>query len=144
MSDNEGDQVKHANSLIRAYLDNRERLAVMKREFDASAKRIDDIQDRIERALTKILEGSGLSNLKTEHGTAYPSKKTSSNVSEWTALLAFVQKEEQWQLLNKAVSKTAVAEYMKLNGDIPPPGVRWVEFRTMRVQKAPSSGSDSE
>lgn len=133
MTDN---SVQYAEKLVEAYVNNRDELERMKKAYDAAKAPLEEQQERIELALNKILQDSNLENLKTAFGTASPHKKTTVNVANWEETLKFIQTKEMWHLLNKAVSKTAVEEYMKENGDIPPPGINYQEFKTIQIRRA--------
>lgn len=133
MSDN---HVQYAEKLVETYVENRDKLAKLKKDYDAEKAPLEELQERIELALAKILKDSNLSNLKTAFGTASPHRKTTVGVANWEETLKFIQEKNLWHLLNKAVSKTAVEEYMKENGDIPPPGVNYQVFSTIQIRRA--------
>lgn len=128
--------VEHAASLVEAFIANRDKLDALKKEYDAAKAPLEQLQERIELALQKIMEESNLDNLKVAAGTASPHTKTAVAVANWEEVLGFIREHQLWHLLNKAVNKTAVEEYMKENQDIPPPGVNYQVFRGIQIRRA--------
>ncbi len=78
----------------------------------------------------EMLKGN-MQQLKTSAGhMAYFTTKTSCTVEDFDATINEIREKGLWHLLNKAVNKTAVAEYIEAN-HTPPPGVRFDSFRDL-------------
>jgi hypothetical protein len=52
----------------------------------------------------------------------------------WADVLKYIRTEGNWQLLNKAVNKIAVKEYIEVN-KAPPPGVKYDSYRDLQWRK---------
>lgn len=52
----------------------------------------------------------------------------------WASILAHIRKYGNWNLLNKAVNKTAVKEYVEVN-KVPPPGIKYDAFRDLQWRR---------
>ena len=52
----------------------------------------------------------------------------------WADILKYIRAAGNWQLLNKAVNKTAVKEYIEVNKE-PPPGVKYDSYRDLQWRK---------
>src|ERR1035437_2440311 len=78
-----------------------------------------------ERFVADSMIQSGEQSVKIENGNmTYFTSQSSVKVGNWDEALAFIQSTQAWQLLNHAVSKTAVQEYIEAN-NTPPPGVSY-------------------
>jgi|TARA_R110000822_G_scaffold111696_2_gene242490 flagellar hook-associated protein FlgK len=62
---------------------------------------------------------TGVKSFKTDHGTAFMSTSDFASVGDWDAVLSFIKDNDAYDMLNKAVNKKAVREYLDLNGAIP-------------------------
>ena len=81
------------------------------------------------------INATGVQSFKTSAGIAYQDVVTSCKVSNGDALLDFVRENGLWHLLTKSVSKTAIAEYLKEEGSLPP-GVDWSEIRVVKFRRS--------
>lgn len=133
------EDVKQAPLLIQKYVELRDEVDALDKAHKARVAPLNDIMEKIELALGKILQDTGLENLKAEAGTASPVVKTSVSVASWDETFNFIRENHFWHFLNKAVAKASVEEYMKENGNIPPPGVNYTSFRTVQIRRARTS-----
>jgi len=88
-----------------------------------------DVKDRLAGIKEKMLkleawiqaksEETGVKSFKTEAGTAFMTTTDFASVGDWDAVLDFVKTHDAYDMLNKAVSKKAVREYIDANGAIP-------------------------
>src|ERR1035437_964326 len=78
-----------------------------------------------ERFVADSMIQSGEQSVKIENGNmTYFTTQTSCKVGNWDELLAFIQANSAWELLNHAANKTAVQEMIEAN-NTPPPGVSY-------------------
>jgi hypothetical protein len=89
----------------------------------------------IETYLMQVANATGQTKFGTKAGTAFVTTKTGCNVEEWDATLPWIQETGNWQMINKAVNKTAVGEYIEKNGSAPP-GVRWTVMKDIQIRRA--------
>ena len=54
--------------------------------------------------------------------------------SVWAVILKHIRSAGNWQILNKAVNKTAVKEYIEVH-NTPPPGVKYDSYRDLQWRK---------
>jgi hypothetical protein len=122
-------------SLIGKYIKLRDKKAQLASDFKGTVGQIDDVLKTVEAAILVEFGRIGVDSVGTPFGTAYKTTKTSATVGDWDALLNFIQDQEAWHLLNKAVNKTAVQEYREQHNDIPP-GVAWGEEIVVQVRRS--------
>jgi hypothetical protein len=62
-------------------------------------------------------------------------------VADWDALLSFIKAEGAYDMLNKAVNKSAVRAYLDETNKLPP-GVNYSTTITVSVRKPTAKGDD--
>jgi len=103
---------------------------------DAKAKTdpISVAMKTIETYLMKLSQDTGQTQFGTEFGTAFVTTKKGCNVTDWDATVEYIRTNGAFNLLNKAVNKTAVDEYIEKHG-MPPPGVNWVVMKDIQIRR---------
>ena len=147
MSEKE-DTVK-ADRLVEVYVKMRNKRAEMDRAHKDSLGELDEQMAKVLEALSKILDDTGLENMKTSHGTAF--KKTGERVGvqeieEFREFLAGecagtdkdvyekVLNNFPWHFFTKSVSKPSVLQYMKDNDGLTPEGIKCDRFIETQVR----------
>ena len=117
---------------------------VMSRRFDL-AEQMDIIAARHKSELAPLAEElhlcemfikdfmntSGSQQFKNTNGhMAFFTTKDSVSVEDFEQTVAFIKANDAWTLLNRAVNKTAVKEYIEAN-NTPPPGVKYESYRDL-------------
>lgn len=74
-------------------------------------------------------------SVKTNHGTVYISRHTSSKVVDWDATLQHIIDNELWHMLERRVSRNAVEEYVESQGTNPP-GVQMETESRVNVRRS--------
>lgn len=123
------------DDIVQKYILLRDRKKDMKAEFDAKVKDIDDALDKCEAFLLNELDAQGVESYKTKLGTAYISLKTTATVADKAAFLAFVKERDDWELMDVRANKTAVDDFRKTEGNVPP-GVNWSAIRAVNVRRS--------
>lgn len=95
-------------------------------------ERINKTMQKIERLLSDALNAQGVDAMRAPSGTVHRSIKTSTTVEDRQAYMEFVRQNEAWEFLESKANKTAVEDYLKEHGMLPP-GVRVTRFATVRV-----------
>jgi hypothetical protein len=108
------------DELIEKYIVAREKKAELTAAYKEKAAKIDIVLDKIEAVLLAQFDQLGTDSVKTPHGTAYKSTKTSYQVADWDATLDFIKDHQLWHLLERRVAKSGVDAYKDETGDIPP------------------------
>jgi len=76
----------------------------------------------------------GVTSYKSPHGTVFTANKDYANVADWQVLLEYIKTEGNYDLLNKAVNKTAVRSVLDQTGMLPP-GVTYGTLIDINVRK---------
>ncbi len=108
------------DKLVERYIKLRDKKAEMKAAYDAQVAALDTAMEKVETYMLGMLNTMGLESFRTKFGTPYKSVKTSATVADWGVLFPWIQENAQFQFLEHRVSKTAVEEYAKATGDLPP------------------------
>lgn len=118
--------------LIDKYITCRDAVDDANNKHKARLKDGTDLMEMIEGVLQEKMQEAQVDTAGSQRGTVFYTTQTRCGVSDWDEALPVVL--ENPQLLNKAVNKTAVAEWMEANGS-PPPGIKWDEVRTLAIRK---------
>jgi hypothetical protein len=98
----------------------------------------------LEGWMLEAMNQAGLKSMKSVHGTAYKSLRTSTKVVDWTEALRYIRENEAWDLLEARVSKSAAAVVVEETG-APIPGVETTSEITVNVRRASATaGSNDE
>lgn len=126
------------DELIKRYVEVRDELSAETKKyknFEASAK---DMMARLSMALKDKGDQLGVNTFSTNDGTAYRNIKKSYRVGDWSSVLDYIKRTENWQMLEKRIAKLATQEIHTESGEIPP-GVDYVveeEFLVRRPSKS--------
>jgi predicted transcriptional regulator len=134
-------QTVNVDTLVTKFVELRDRKAKIEKDAEEAKKPLNELMDAIETKIKEELHAQGATSLKTPHGTAYLAYRESATVADWDALLTYIQREQQWDLLEHRVSKTTVKTLMEedRNGEYqnpPPPGVNFTRFETINVRRS--------
>lgn len=117
------------DELIEKYVILRDQKALLKADYDQKKAGLDALLDKMEAVILKQFDALGTDSVKTSAGTAYRSMRTSATVADWDALLAFIQANGAWEMLEHRCNKTAIEQFKSANDDLPP----GVNFRAEAV-----------
>ncbi|MBT9176628.1 MAG: hypothetical protein DDT20_00948 [Firmicutes bacterium] len=91
-----------------------------------------------ERFVHDSMVSAGEQQFKTSEGhMAFFTTQNSCKVTDWDATLAHIIEKQEWELLNHAVNKTVVTDYITANQS-PPPGVAYKSRRVLSWHKGKS------
>lgn len=75
----------------------------------------------IEKYLKQIMDERGITQIKSsKFGTAFLTTSDYANVENWDSLLQFIVENNRYEMLQKAVTKTAVREFIQEQKAVPP------------------------
>ena len=120
--------------LITAYLEIRDKKRLMEHEFKERLAPFNETLDKIEMALAKVMEDTGLDNLPGGGGTAYRSTRTNVKVDDWDAFMFWVVENGHWHMVERRAAKTAVEEVLAETKELPP-GVSMTKEYVVQVRK---------
>ena len=122
------------DDIVARYIDLRDTKAKLAADVKIKTEQIDTQLKVIEGWLHNKLHELGADSFKTEHGTAFLQTTDFCGVQDWNLTLQYIRENEAWNLLNKAVNKTAVKEYIAEN-QVPPPGVNYGQKEEVMVRR---------
>jgi hypothetical protein len=112
------------SELVAMYIECRDAKASLKAEYEEKLAPIEDKLTKIEAKLLEVFNATGMESVKTEHGTAYMSTRTTVSVADRDAFMEFVKSGDHWSMMEVRAAKTAVEQYKAANDDLPP-GINW-------------------
>jgi hypothetical protein len=121
---------------VEAYLENRRTKEAIAARHKEELAPVNDWIRKMEMLLLRALNEQGGQHFACKAGTVYKTERTSVSVKDWPVALEFIKDNELWQMLNRAVSKTAVEEYMEEHGGQLPPGLDLRRDLTVNVRSA--------
>jgi len=144
-----------AESLIKAYIDMRDKVAAIDKKVREEKAHLKEGMDILEAELSKILKEVGTESLKAKGiGTAFKAKKDYVTVKDWHEFQKFlvgsiiqsyqangndsidtVINGSMLHMLNKAVSKTVVKEFLDEEDKLPP-GIGYDVENVIQIRKA--------
>jgi hypothetical protein len=96
----------------------------------------------IEKYLKQVMDDRGITQIKSDkYGTAFLSTTDYANVENWDALLNFITTNRHYEMLQKAVTKTAVREYIESYKAVPP-GVNYGTKIDVSIRKPKAKVED--
>lgn len=81
------------------------------------------------------LNSQGQKNARVDSGTAFLQTDTSVTVEDWDTVVEFIKTTNQFELLERRVSKGVVQEYIEATGEIPP-GVKVKSEISCHIRKS--------
>ena len=123
------------DTLVAKYIILRDKKAQYKAEYDAKCADVDAMLKKVEGVVLKHFQDTGTESVKTEHGTAYTSSRSSAKVADWDSFLQFVKDTDHWDMLERRCTKKVVEEFKNENQDLPP-GLSWSEEVTVNIRRS--------
>ncbi len=111
--------------------------AEIKSEMDALNRTIKDLrkdQDLIDVLLLKKMDAEGLSRTANGEASVSINEDTVPDVSDWDAVYAHINDTQDYSLIQRRMSSTALKELWKMGQDVPgvkPRTVRRINFRAL-------------
>jgi hypothetical protein len=111
---------RSTDALIDSYIKIRDRKEELAKQQKEELSKYTRALSAIEVTLLGRLNEDGAEKIGTPHGTCYKQVRTSARVVDWDAVLTYITENEQWQMLERRVSKSAVDEHIEAVGSTPP------------------------
>jgi hypothetical protein len=116
-----GDELVAAvDKRVSQYIQLRDKLKAMDKEFEEKRKEYVDIQNVLSGWLMEFLEKTGGTSIKTVQGTVYLSTRYSASLADPEVFMNFVIENQLYDLLDRRANSTAVMDYVKEKGVLPP------------------------
>jgi hypothetical protein len=120
--------------VVTAYMKLRAQKDALETQIESKVKEIKGKMDKMEAWLKVQMDAEGLTSVKSDAGTAFLTTTDYATVESWDATLQFIREHDAFDLLNKAVNKTAVRAYIEQNKAVPP-GVNYGTRLEVSVRK---------
>lgn len=108
------------DDVIRTYVKLRDQKAAVEGEVKERVDQIKGKMAKLEAYLKEQMDAQGLTQFKSDHGTAFLTTTDFANVANWDEVLQFIKDTESYDMLEKRISKTAVRGYMDQHKKVPP------------------------
>jgi len=108
------------DDVIRTYVKLRDQKAAVEGEVKERVDQIKGKMAKLEAYLKEQMDAQGLTQFKSDHGTAFLTTTDFANVANWDEVLQFIKDTEAYDMLEKRISKTAVRGYMDQHKKVPP------------------------
>jgi len=125
----------NVDDVIKAYVQMRDAADALEKQHKEELAPMRDKMRKVEHWLQNTLQSQGLTNFKSENGTAFLQGVSSVKVQDWESLLAFIRDKNMWELLDHRVAKSVVEDYLESTGNIPP-GVDIKRETVVRIRRS--------
>lgn len=120
--------------LVSKYVELRDAKDAIAAKAKVDAEPITAAMDTIGSVLLDMMNKSGETSKKTVAGTAFIKLIEFIGVENWDETMKFIDEKNMQHMLKRDVNKTAVLEYMKETGTVPP-GLKYSAAREVQVRR---------
>jgi hypothetical protein len=132
----QGEQEIKTEDVMKRYFELRDEEATTLARHKAELEPIKEEMLLIQRYMTDVMNQQGVSQTGVKGvGTAFFQTKDTVSITDWDATIKFIDENAFFNLLNRAVNKTAVKEYVEANAGALPPGVKLDVWREVQFRK---------
>tara|TARA_R100001443_G_C3343408_1_gene174998 strand:+ start:353 stop:754 length:402 start_codon:yes stop_codon:yes gene_type:complete len=133
--------MEKVDAVIKTYLKLRGQKEAIEAEAKTKVKDIVAKLSKLESFLKIKADEQGVTQFKTEDGTAFLTTNDYAQVGDWDEVLGFIVKNEAYDLLEKRVSKYAVRGYIDANKSVPN-GINYGTRISLSVRKPTTKVED--
>ena len=120
-----------ASKLVKVYLKLREARAELKQRDEE----LDQQQKLIQNELLELCKSMGAESIRTEFGTIIRSTQRRYWTNDWDSFYKFIKEHDAFQLLQKRITNTNMAQFLEENPDLHPPGLNVDAEYTVSVRR---------
>lgn len=128
------------NKRVEQFIQIRDMLKRMGEEYDKKRAPLLQLQEVLSGKLRAFMEANSLENLKTDAGTCYTSTRYTASLPDPEIFMNFVKTNNKFELLDRKANSTAVREYVKENGSLPP-GCNLSALQTVGVRRGKNTAA---
>lgn len=128
------------DTMIEKYVKLRDRKNELEEKHKQELAPFKQLMDELEGWLLEALNAADLQSMRSPHGTAYKSIRTSATVRERQAFLDYVIANQAWDLIESRCNKTTAFGIIEETKQ-PIPGVDTTSEVVVNVRRASSSAS---
>ena len=121
-------------STVNALIESRATIKRSMDELNRSLKELRKDQDSIDVLLLKKMDAEGLSRTANGEASVSINEDTVPDVSDWDAVYSYIAETQDYSLIQRRMSSTALKELWKMGQDVPgvqPRTVRRINFRAL-------------
>ena len=125
-----------ADKLVAVYIKIRDAKAAKTKEMEDAIQALDDQLNAISSELLEICKTTGQDGGKTSHGTFTRTIKSRYWTNDWDSMYKFIIEHDVPELLERRISQTNFAEFIKENSNLMPAGVNVEAKYSITVRRA--------
>lgn len=91
--------------------------------------------EKLNNLMLAELNNIGGDSIKTGAGTVYKTERKSASLEDGEAFMDYVVQNGAWELIDRKANVTAVEDYTKIHGTLPP-GVKFTVMQTVGVRRS--------
>jgi EAL domain-containing protein (putative c-di-GMP-specific phosphodiesterase class I) len=122
------------NIRVKQYIQLRDRIKQIDEAHDTERKKYSILMEEVGGLIQAFLDANKLENLKTEHGTAYVTKRYTASLADPDAFMSYVIANKAFELLDRRANATACREFTEEHKALPP-GVNLSAIQTVGVRR---------
>lgn len=122
------------NDLVAAYVKIRDKKQEIQEQHKQQLAPYNDKLMMLEGTLLKVLNREGAESIRTDSGTCFKSKRTTTKVVDWDEALNYILSHDLTHMLERRLSKAAVVEFAEAQGELPP-GVTMNTELTVNIRR---------
>lgn len=132
------------DKLVQAYKAIGDHRTAKRHAWEAEDQQLEAGQIKIKAAILQVMNSTGATSIRTDHGTAIRTLKTKPSVADWTSVYDWIMADpERFELLEKRVKSTFVKQYMDENDGQLPPGINVHQEYEISVRRPTSAPGGS-
>jgi hypothetical protein len=128
---------------VEQFIKCREKRRALKKAFTDEDKPLAEMESLLSASIQKRLTELGAENVRTSHGTCFLTHRTTASLADPDAFMQYVIQNGMFELLDRKANATAVKDYVKKNGQLPP-GANLSTIQTIGVHKKVGSAPDTD
>ena len=122
------------DDLVLTFTRIRDARAELKREYEASDRKLSESMETVENELLRRAQEQGVDGFKTASGSTYTTETQHLSIKDDDAWVRFLKEENDPSYLERRPSLRRVKEYMDANDGKIPPGLNMFREKHMRVR----------
>lgn len=111
------------DKLARVYRKMQTRIQELTAAYETEVEVLKAQQDQVKAALKDQMLALGLTSVRTPEGTVILSTKTRYSTTDWDEFKEFVKEHDALDLFEKRIAQTNMAQFLKENPALVPPGL---------------------
>lgn len=111
------------DKLARVYRKMQTRIQELTAAYETEVEVLKAQQDQVKTALKDQMLALGLTSVRTTEGTVILSTKTRYSTTDWDEFKEFVKEHDALDLFEKRIAQTNMAQFLKENPALVPPGL---------------------